>query len=45
MGGKVLFQDSLNARLQIINPSHQVMIDFIKNHPPKLTSGVRWSCL
>lgn len=40
MGGKVLFQDALAARLDIIRPSKSDIAMYNKLHPPKLTEGV-----
>jgi phosphoserine phosphatase len=40
MGGSVLFQDALKARLDLIRPSQQLIADCLKTHPPRLTPGV-----
>jgi phosphoserine phosphatase len=40
MGGSVLFQDALKARLDLIRPSQRLIADTLKAHPPRLTPGV-----
>lgn len=40
MGGQVLFQDALVARLNIIRPSKKDVEDFIRDHPFELTDGI-----
>ena len=40
MGGSVLFQDALKARLDLIRPSRQLVADCLKAHPPRLTPGI-----
>lgn len=40
MGGSVLFQDALKARLALIRPSQQLIADCLKAHPPRLTPGI-----
>ncbi len=40
MGGQVLFQDALKARLDIIKPTQNDMSDFLEKHPIQLTEGV-----
>lgn len=40
MGGQVLFQDALAARLKIIKPSKQDIADFLTKHPFQFTPGV-----
>ncbi|XP_076821957.1 phosphoserine phosphatase-like [Clavelina lepadiformis] len=40
MGGSVSFQESLKARLGILNPTAQKMKSFIETHKPQLTPGV-----
>jgi len=40
MGGTVLFQDALKARLDLIRPSQQLINDCLKAHPPRLTPGI-----
>jgi phosphoserine phosphatase len=40
MGGAVLFQDALKARLDLIRPSQQLIADCLKAHPPRLTPGI-----
>ncbi len=40
MGGQVLFQDALKARLDIIKPTQKDMNDFLEKHPVQLTEGV-----
>ena len=41
MGGQVLFQDALSARLELIKPSKADVEACLKKHPLKLTEGVR----
>ena len=41
MGGSVPFHEALEARLAIITPSHDEIVQCIKNHPLKLTSGIK----
>jgi phosphoserine phosphatase len=40
MGGSVLFQDALRARLELIRPTSRMLADCLKAHPPRLTPGV-----
>lgn len=40
MQGNMTFQQSLNVRLNIIQPSLGQVKEFIKKHPPKLTPGI-----
>lgn len=40
MGGQVLFQDALQERLQLIQPSIQDIERLLAAHPPRLTPGV-----
>ena len=42
MGGAVTFQESFEARLKIINPSHSTIESFLAQHPPQLTPGVMY---
>ncbi|CAM9680399.1 unnamed protein product, partial [Discosporangium mesarthrocarpum] len=41
MGGSMLFQDALKARLDIIRPSRQAVQRCLKERPPQLTPGVK----
>lgn len=41
MGGQVLFQDALAARLELIKPSRGDVDNCLKKHPLKLTPGVK----
>ena len=41
MGGQVLFQDALTARLDIIKPSSKDITRCLEAHPPKLTENVK----
>lgn len=41
MGGQVLFQDALTARLDIIKPSSKDISRCLEAHPPKLTENVK----
>lgn len=40
MGGTMLFQDALKARLDIIRPSHSSIAACNSAHPPNLSSGI-----
>lgn len=40
MGGSVLFQDALQARLNIIKPSRDDIVNFLAKHPLELTPGI-----
>jgi phosphoserine phosphatase len=40
MGGKVLFQDALRQRLDIMQPSQQKVEEFLAAHPPRISKGV-----
>ena len=40
MGGSVLFQDALAARLNVMNPSRQSVERFLKDHPHMLSEGI-----
>ena len=40
MGGAVLFQDALRARLDLIRPSREMIAACLAAHPPRLTPGV-----
>ena len=39
MGGSVLFQDALKARLDLMQPSHQDVQRFLASHPPRISQG------
>mmetsp|Transcript_17849 Transcript_17849/g.24696 ORF Transcript_17849/g.24696 Transcript_17849/m.24696 type:complete len:317 (+) Transcript_17849:40-990(+) len=41
MGGGVPFQDALQARLDIMNPSREQVTAFLSAHPPLLSPGIR----
>jgi phosphoserine phosphatase len=41
MGGQVLFEDALAARLDIIRPSRSDITDFLIKNPLELTKGVK----
>lgn len=41
MGGSVLFQDALRARLELIRPSRQLVAACLAAHPPRLTPGIQ----
>ena len=41
MGGQVLFQDALAARLELIKPSRADVEACLKKHPLQLTKGVQ----
>ena len=40
MGGTVLFQDALKARLGVMNPSAADLQRFLAQHPPSLSPGI-----
>ena len=42
MGGTVLFQDALTARLNLIRPSRQLIADCLQAYPPQLTPGIAY---
>ena len=39
MGGTVLFEDALQARLDLMRPSRATVAAFLAAHPPRLTPG------
>ena len=39
MGGAVLFEDALAARLDLMRPSRATLAAFLAAHPPRLTPG------
>lgn len=41
MGGAVLFEDALAARLNLMRPSRATVAAFLAAHPPRLTPGLR----
>jgi phosphoserine phosphatase len=41
MGGQVLFQEALAARLELIKPSKSDIEKCLAKHPLKLTEGIR----
>ena len=41
MGGAVLFEDALAARLNLMRPSRATVAAFLAAHPPRLTPGAR----
>ncbi|XP_077863616.1 phosphoserine phosphatase-like [Saccoglossus kowalevskii] len=41
MDGAITYRETLDARLQILYPSRQQIESFIKEHPPRFTSGVK----
>lgn len=40
MGGDMSYQDALQARLNLCNPSKQRVEKFKRTHPPRLTDGI-----
>jgi len=40
MGGNMSFRTALQARLNLIQPTHQRLEQFLLNHPSKLTDGI-----
>ncbi|XP_052090293.1 phosphoserine phosphatase-like isoform X3 [Mytilus californianus] len=47
MGGNVSFREALNERLKIVQPTRQKVADFLSQHPPQFTPGIKElvSCL
>lgn len=41
MGGQMLFQDALAARLSLIKPSEGDVMRCLEKHPPRLTPGIK----
>eukprot|EP00638_Chattonella_subsalsa_P004061 CAMPEP_0117755174 /NCGR_PEP_ID=MMETSP0947-20121206/13290_1 /TAXON_ID=44440 /ORGANISM="Chattonella subsalsa, Strain CCMP2191" /LENGTH=233 /DNA_ID=CAMNT_0005574449 /DNA_START=246 /DNA_END=944 /DNA_ORIENTATION=+ len=41
MGGSMLFQDAIRARLDLIQPSQQAVADCLELHPPPLSPGIK----
>ena len=41
MGGNVTFRKALQDRLSLINPSQSQIKEFIAQHPPHLTPGIK----
>lgn len=41
MGGNVSFREALRERLNIVKPSRQNVSDFISQHPPQFTPGIK----
>lgn len=41
MGGTVKFEDALAMRLGLMKVSRQNMQDFLRDHPPRLSPGIR----
>ncbi|CAM9410715.1 unnamed protein product [Choristocarpus tenellus] len=41
MGGSMLFQDALGARLDIMQPSRTTVDRCLRDHPPRLSPGVK----
>jgi len=41
MGGSMLFQDAIKARLDLIQPSRQDITNCLDKHPPPLSAGVK----
>uniref|UniRef100_A0A0B7B6V5 Phosphoserine phosphatase n=1 Tax=Arion vulgaris TaxID=1028688 RepID=A0A0B7B6V5_9EUPU len=41
MGGGMTFREALIQRLDIMQPSHKIVEDFIALRPPRLSSGIR----
>ena len=39
MGGTLRFEETLAARLDLMTPSKQAIEDFLKQHPPQLSTG------
>jgi len=40
MGGNMSFRTALQARLNLIQPTHQRLEQFLQNHPSQLTDGI-----
>ncbi|XP_076091157.1 phosphoserine phosphatase-like isoform X1 [Mytilus galloprovincialis] len=41
MGGNVSFREALNERLKIVQPTRQKVADFLSQHPPQFTPGIK----
>lgn len=41
MGGNVSFREALEERLKIVQPTRQKVSDFISQHPPQFTPGIK----
>ena len=41
MRGGFSFRDALSQRLELIQPTLQMLSDYLENHPPRLTPGIR----
>ena len=39
MGGTMKFEDSLAARLNMMQPSKQQITQFLQDHPPRISKG------
>ena len=44
MGGTSKFEDTLAARLNLMQPSEKAIAEFLEAHPPQLSEGV-FSCI
>ena len=44
MGGAVLFEDALAARLDLMRPSRATLAAFLAAHSPRLTPGALLNC-
>ncbi|CAN0329731.1 unnamed protein product [Discosporangium mesarthrocarpum] len=44
MGGSMLFQDALQARLDLMKPSRVLVEQCLAEHPPQLSPGERGFC-
>ena len=40
MKGSMSFHEALRKRLELIKPSKELMINFLKRNPPRLTPGI-----
>ena len=45
MGEGLSFRVALSKRLDIIRPSHEKVKEFVKQHPVKYSTGIRYWCL
>lgn len=45
MGGSVKFEDALAARLGIMQPSREKLVQFLAAHPARLSPGECHCCL
>ncbi|OTF69217.1 hypothetical protein BLA29_012991 [Euroglyphus maynei] len=44
MRGGCSFHDALNKRLQLIQPTVDMISDYLRSHPPRFTPGIKYVC-